>query len=152
MVAITVILAAVIGAFVLDIGSTQKPTPQNQLSVSANSNFDQSSGGDPVAFTIAHDGGDEFARDDVRVVVRNANNNNAVASLDADNSFSSSSVSVKLNGNTFASGDTVSVGDSLTIESTGSGLSKTTEYTVQVLHLPSDGAMAEGSVQTPTWS
>lgn len=49
MVAITVILAAVIGAFVLDIGGSQQKVPQASFS------FDGSSGS---TYTISHDGGD----------------------------------------------------------------------------------------------
>lgn len=49
MVAITVILAAVIGAFVLNIGGNQETAPQNQFS------FEYNSTGENV--TVSHGGG-----------------------------------------------------------------------------------------------
>jgi flagellin-like protein len=51
MVAITVILAAVIGTFVLGIGSGQNTTPQASFEII----FDDSNGG-----TVTHSGGDTF--------------------------------------------------------------------------------------------
>ena len=59
MVAITVILAAVIGSFVLGIGGNVEQTPQASLSVDAN-------GSD---ITIAHEGGDSLDWDDINVTV-----------------------------------------------------------------------------------
>ena len=50
MVAITVILAAVIGAFVLDLGGSQEKAPQASFSYEFN-------GGD---FSVSHDGGDDI--------------------------------------------------------------------------------------------
>jgi len=55
MVAITVILAAVIGTFVLGLGDqVQSTTPQTQFT------FDEESGSQP-AIDITHDGGDQVA-------------------------------------------------------------------------------------------
>ncbi|WP_323190660.1 type IV pilin N-terminal domain-containing protein [Halostella sp. PRR32] len=61
MVAITVILAAVIGAFVLDLGGSQESAPQASWS------FDYDAGGDGAydsslddTVTISHDGGDDI--------------------------------------------------------------------------------------------
>ena len=53
MVAITVILAAVIGTFVLGLGSNVESVPSAQFS------FDYNSAGDEV--TVTHDGGDSIA-------------------------------------------------------------------------------------------
>jgi len=58
MVAITVILAAVIGAFVLDLGSGQESTPQASITI------EDAGGGD---ITITHDGGDTLSSGDFRV-------------------------------------------------------------------------------------
>ncbi|MDZ7746553.1 MAG: type IV pilin N-terminal domain-containing protein [Halobacteriales archaeon] len=53
MVAITVILAAVIGTFVLGLGSNISSAPTTQFS------FDYDTSGSPTA-TITHDGGDSI--------------------------------------------------------------------------------------------
>ena len=58
MVAITVILAAVIGFFVLDLGSNQEQTPQASFSFE---------GTGPT--TVTHDGGDTIAADNIEVLV-----------------------------------------------------------------------------------
>nr|WP_095532149.1 type IV pilin N-terminal domain-containing protein [Halodesulfurarchaeum formicicum] len=60
MVAITVILAAVIGSFVLGIGGDIQETPQASLSMS-----DNGSGG----ITVAHQGGDTLTNSDIKVTV-----------------------------------------------------------------------------------
>ncbi|WP_135536354.1 type IV pilin [Halostella pelagica] len=60
MVAITVILAAVIGAFVLDLGGNTQETPQ------ASFNFDQSSG---PSVTISHESGDSLQEGNIDVTV-----------------------------------------------------------------------------------
>ena len=67
MVAITVILAAVIGSFVLGIGGDINETPQAQLSVEATVNSS-----DQLNVTITHDGGDSLPGDDLRVIVENS--------------------------------------------------------------------------------
>jgi len=63
MVAITVILAAVIGAFVLDIGGNQQQVPQ------ANWNFDQSEESDSLSVVVEHTGGDKIPQDTLTVDV-----------------------------------------------------------------------------------
>jgi len=56
MVAITVILAAVIGAFVLDIGNQQEQTPQASLTIESSNSS---------SVTISHDSGDSLSGEDV---------------------------------------------------------------------------------------
>jgi len=59
MVAITVILAAVIGAFVLDIGGSQESAPQVQWDWSDKAtNVDGTAGTDDGSVIITHGGGD----------------------------------------------------------------------------------------------
>lgn len=60
MVAITVILAAVIGTFVLGLGDSLQQAPQAQLDASSN-------GADSV--TISHNGGDALTVSDVQVSI-----------------------------------------------------------------------------------
>jgi flagellin-like protein len=63
MVAITVILAAVIGTFVLGLGQEMnKNAPTTQLS------FDQAAGNNPTDVTLSHDGGDKLKKGEVSIV------------------------------------------------------------------------------------
>jgi len=57
MVAITVILAAVIGAFVLDIGGSQESAPQAQWQWSDNSTYAHTNSSVQGNVTVAHNGG-----------------------------------------------------------------------------------------------
>jgi len=92
MVAITVILAAVIGAFVLDIGGNQQQVPQ------ASWDFDQSThdvddvDGDSVdsadqfpQVTVSHEGGDTISESNIDVTV------DGDPALNADTDYESSS-------------------------------------------------------------
>jgi flagellin-like protein len=63
MVAITVILAAVIGTFVLGLGDqVQSTTPQTQFT------FDEASGSNPD-LTITHDGGDKVGAENMNLSI-----------------------------------------------------------------------------------
>jgi len=66
MVAITVILAAVIGAFVLDIGGSQESAPQVQWDWSDDPNGS-------VAVELSHGGGDTLSSDDTQQMDVNSN-------------------------------------------------------------------------------
>jgi flagellin-like protein len=61
MVAITVILAAVIGTFVLGLGSEVQDTPRVDFTVSEDGN----------ELTMTHDGGDPIGRDNIEVIAGN---------------------------------------------------------------------------------
>lgn len=61
MVAITVILAAVIGGFVLNLGGNLEQTPQAQISIEA--------GSDTGDIDISHNGGDAIPVSDLTVNV-----------------------------------------------------------------------------------
>ncbi|WP_202613901.1 type IV pilin N-terminal domain-containing protein [Halostella pelagica] len=62
MVSITVILVAVIGAFVLDLGGSQESAPQASWSFDYYDNSNGFDGGTAAAdtITISHDGGDDI--------------------------------------------------------------------------------------------
>jgi flagellin-like protein len=73
MVAITVILAAVIGAFVLDIGGNQQQVPQASWDFSQNQSVSTaqsaSSPDEAVMVTVSHDGGDSVSDSNVDVTI-----------------------------------------------------------------------------------
>ncbi|NHX37055.1 MULTISPECIES: type IV pilin [Halolamina] len=61
MVAITVILAAVIGGFVLGLGDSLNQAPQAQISI------DAASTGNAGDVEVSHNGGDAIAAEDLRI-------------------------------------------------------------------------------------
>jgi flagellin-like protein len=67
MVAITVILAAVIGTFVLGLGQGVQSAPQAQFTIETANLNDGTPDND--AFTITHDGGDTIESDNLDIVV-----------------------------------------------------------------------------------
>jgi FlaG/FlaF family flagellin (archaellin) len=117
MVAITVILAAVIGTFVLNLGGDLQETPQAQLSV------EQTDGANTV--TISHNGGDTIQVDNIRIETDNSGPTGNLASA-----------------TDLSSGDSFSVGDEGT---TSSGLS-TGQSTVKIIHTPSDSILVETTI------
>ncbi len=118
MVAITVILAAVIGTFVLGLGDSLEQAPQAQLDAVENSNGN---------LDISHNGGDAIATSDIRVTV-------------GTDSYSSGDSNFVLGGD--ADGE-LNVGDTLTIEGNPSDSADTQ---VQVIHTPSESILLDVEV------
>ncbi|WP_439027190.1 type IV pilin [Haloarchaeobius sp. DT45] len=94
MVAITVILAAVIGAFVLNIGGSQEKAPQ--------ASFDWQN--DSSGVDIVHDGGDDIENDTLSLSGAISNSSIQVGS---DNVWSAGEVATNVG--TVSSGDTVRI-------------------------------------------
>lgn len=121
MVAITVILAAVIGTFVLGLGdSLGDNQPSAQLSATIEDDSDNKS------VVIEHNGGDSIDPETLRVIVEDEDNNQ----VEATNQFT----------------DTFSVGDSEsgTFEVNGSaGVS----IQIRVIHVPSDSIILDRTVE-----
>jgi len=119
MVAITVILAAVIGTFVLGLGDSLEQAPQAQLDAEASSG----------SVTISHNGGDAIAAGDIKVTV----------DPETDSPFTS--------GFSVGTDDEFNVGESLTVDSeaTTSG----TDVDVQLIHEPSQSIILETTVTVP---
>lgn len=164
MVAITVILAAVIGTFVLGLGDSLEQAPQAQI--------DAEDGGDssPIsthpdasdAYTndsvvISHDGGDEIASGDYRVVVTTPNgesydlvNESTDAATIQDVTVTSGSagegdLSVDSAPGDFSVGDTFAV----TVEGQDDGGSEVAydgEWEVQIIHIPSESVLLDETV------
>ncbi|WP_142986407.1 type IV pilin [Halorubrum cibi] len=118
MVAITVILAAVIGTFVLGLGdSLGDSQPTAQLEVSLDETNNQT--------VIEHGGGDPIESDTLRVIVSSGNNE----------------------GTTTIS-DRLSVGDRINTTSTGSNnVSSGEEVRVRIIHQPSDSILVDRTLE-----
>ena len=124
MVAITVILAAVIGTFVLGLGdSLGDNQPTAQLSVDLDQTEDEES------LTIEHNGGDSISSEALRVVVTGPDEQRA----EADDVFE----------------DRFSVGDSETGEFDGSNgeISEGEDVRIRVIHQPSESILLDRSIE-----
>ncbi|MFC5134271.1 MULTISPECIES: type IV pilin [Haloferacaceae] len=119
MVAITVILAAVIGTFVLGLGdSLGDSQPTAQLSVDVN----EDSAANSATVSIEHTGGDSLESDTVRVIVD-----------DTGNDTSSDGVIDQR----------LSVGDSVETDSFGGDTTAIGEIRVRLIHTPSDSILLD---------
>jgi flagellin-like protein len=132
MVAITVILAAVIGSFVLGIGGDISETPQVRLAVSDASDTIDTGGTADALFVIEHSGGDTIESDKLTLIVNNASDGDTklgdITSVDED----------------------LSVGDRKTIsEASGSdGLVEgPAELRVRLVHKPSDNLLLDTTIE-----
>ena len=139
MVAITVILAAVIGTFVLGLGDNLQQAPQSSVSVSdASADY---SGSATQSFVISHQQGDALTMGDMRIVVRNASDSSQVAS------YQGTDTAIELNGNADpSSGTEFGVGDSIVINETSGTFDSGYKYNVQLIHVPSDSTVTSAEV------
>ena len=127
MVAITVILAAVIGAFVLGIGGDQEQTPQASISLDLDSDTD---GSGEIAIEITHNGGQTIELDDVGLSI------NGSFSDGIDDFGSVSDVD---------EGDTLSSGESIEITQDEIDDNLNEDATVRFVHRPSGGVLASAT-------
>jgi len=109
MVAITVILAAVIGGFVLGLGGDLQSAPQAQISIEA---------GNSGTIVVSHEGGDAMEASDLRIAGDASGDFETVTGFNGE----------------------FSVGDSASW-SPGTG-----EYTIRIIHEPSESVIAEETV------
>jgi flagellin-like protein len=145
MVAITVILAATIGTFVLGLGgqlSNNGPTATIGFS-DHETTYDSTVAGSEAA-NVVHDGGDEISETELTIIIRDADSGSEVARDNDLTTVAFDSGSMQLNS---ALSSSFSVGDMIIVESDGSGaVSNGDEVTVQVVHDNSDTIVAEGTV------
>ena len=121
MVAITVILAAVIGTFVLGLGdSLGDSQPSAQLSVDVNESA--------PSVTVDHGGGDSIEADTLDVVVTNAGGDEANGSI----------------GSRLSVGDTVEGTDS---GSASVGVNSGEDYRIRIIHSPSESILLDRTIQ-----
>jgi flagellin-like protein len=124
MVAITVILAAVIAAFVLGIGDTDDPAP------SASLEYEINEGPTDTNITISHESGDNFNPEDVQVTLEDSTTGSS------SNTISGETLSSLLSSSTdqFSPGDSVTTGSSAL--ASGSDVS---EITIELIWAPGGG-------------
>ena len=118
MVAITVILAAVIGTFVLGLGDSlgdSQPTAQIDVSIDESTN----------TTTIEHSGGDSIDSDSLRVII----------SSGADEGSGTI-------------GQRLSVGDSITVATgSDNTVSANTDVRIRIIHQPSDSILVDRTIE-----
>lgn len=156
MVAITVILAAVIGTFVLGLGDSLQQAPQSQISVAdAEGESPVNNSGPQSILTISHDGGDALADGEYRIRVKNESgsfhdlhNTTAATGTFTIGDASGDTSDVSLQG-----GDPgeFAVGGVLTVEAAATGTSGNEvpfagEWQVQIIHVPSDSIILDKTV------
>jgi len=124
MVAITVILAAVIGGFVLGLGDSLQSTPQAQLEASYLSEVG-ATGNDGVE--LSHNGGDPLPTSDIQI------------KFDTDSSKDFNTAA-----NSF-SADEFQVGDSAEFQADFSGDG---EVRIRVIHEPSQSILLDTTVES----
>jgi len=153
MVAITVILAAVIGTFVLGLGDNLgDSTPQASLSITDDPNdyVDPGGGENQEAFRIEHRGGDNVPAEQIRITIRQSSDNSLAAEWDSGSwSTDTDGVSDTFNGDdALASTDSLSTGDRLTItDASGNPVFEdNTRYEVSIIHKPSGERIASSTI------
>ncbi|WP_138006546.1 type IV pilin [Halalkalirubrum salinum] len=123
MVAITVILAAVIGTFVIGLGDDiGDSTPNAQLTITENA----SSTSSEVQFDLKHDGGDNIDTSELTILINGT-------AVDADEPF---------NRETISAGETTTYNTSDTSEDPGDG----SEVELQIRHDPSNSIILTDEV------
>jgi flagellin-like protein len=103
MVAITVILAAVIGTFVLGLGDQVQTTAPNAQLTGDQGTMDPGTGSDVTAYNITHEGGDTLEEDTIVVKV------NGDLAVGTDGAGTPSSTSLWDSGGSVNAGSTVRV-------------------------------------------
>ncbi|OYR40852.1 type IV pilin [Halorubrum sp. Hd13] len=124
MVAITVILAAVIGTFVLGLGDSlgdSQPTAQIDVDVK------NATAGSTFNVTLEHSGGDRIDSESLRVIVSDTSGNEATASDEFTDAFT--------------------VGDIETGSFSVSEASGSENIRVRVIHQPSDSILVDRTIE-----
>ncbi|MFB6082220.1 MAG: type IV pilin [Halanaeroarchaeum sp.] len=142
MVAITVILAAVIGTFVLGLGqNVSTATPQAQLTLSADSNN----------ITINHQGGDPIPAGEIKITVSNSSNGEIAVFNPATDA--TQELTVGDAGVLYMTNSSVATLHWPTYVPSGNAnnsvgeLTTGTPYTVTIVHEPSDQLLLERQIR-----
>ena len=127
MVAITVILAAVIGAFVLGIGGETDAAPQASLSLSEENGENN--------FSIEHRGGDRIDFNDITIIVSAGDESDRLSLGDSSNADQYE-----------ADPDEISTGDTSTVTINADEFNGEENARVRLLHEPSDNIILDRRV------
>jgi len=154
MVAITVILAAVIGTFVLGLGDSLQQAPQSTINVEDASDdwSTHPSNADLSALVVSQDGGDSIALEDTRLVIEPTNETGSVTFEQSN--WVDQGTNTRLNltladGTPVSNGDEISVGDSLTVVNNvanSTDLNSDYTYRVRLIHVPSESVLVDTEV------
>ncbi len=152
MVAITVILAAVIGTFVLGLGDSLEQTPQAQLNVEDAGPPSPLESGDTPAdlMSVNHRGGDTILDDDIEIRISGPGDSfetiwdGSTASSYTYNDGASGTATAELASD--PPGD-LSVGGGFTVEFTSASSADIDgEWGIQIIHSPSDSILIDQSI------
>jgi len=136
MVAITVILAAVIGTFVLGLGENVQSAPQATLQLQEDTSTDN-------AFDIRHGGGDQINYNEFEVVIEGIGGTDS-----SDGTYTYTADSLGTEAEYASDGDdTLTVGATDQITLGGTSDEGTTEVTVTLVHTPSDNIVLEQDIE-----
>lgn len=147
MVAITVILAAVIGTFVLGLGDSLDQAPQSQFSLEdASQTAPAPDKANRTVLNINHRGGDALTSGDYRIVVEtpSGESGDVVNSTTSKGVFGVTDGNVTLNSTAGEFG----VSDTLTVQAGGVGADYAFagEWEVKIIHIPSESILLDESV------
>jgi len=157
MVAITVILAAVIGTFVLGLGDSLQQAPQATLNAEDASVDYQNNTSGTAAFEISQDGGDAIPLGDTRVVIE-ATEGSGSATFEqgdwTDRGSAGGTLNMTMGDGSTIDGQELSVGSSLRVvnapDAATSGnetfLIAGNEYRIRLIHIPSESVILDQEV------
>jgi flagellin-like protein len=142
MVAITVILAAVIAAFVFGLGGTQQAAPT--ASIVASNNPDTTA----YDLKIQHKGGDMLKGGDWKLSVVNATGTDTSPNFITSNQSSDLAVGAQISIANLTSecGATCYVSNS-TLTSSGGALASGSKYDIKLVHIPSNAMLLDQVVE-----
>jgi flagellin-like protein len=138
MVAITVILAAVIAAFVFNIGGSQEKAPTS--SIVASNNPDTTT----TDLKISHKGGDLLKAGDWKLSVVIVGDSPAYINSNNSGDFSVGGLILV---NTTTSGTAPAFSANNTKVMGGSGLNASTKYDIKLVHVPSNAMLVDTVVE-----
>jgi len=146
MVAITVILAAVIGSFVFGMGSKVQAAPQAQLAVEDAGNTLNDGVGNESVFKVTHYGGDDLICEELKLQVANTSVTYELTWDDEDYFVAKNDQSQSQLNTTVISDGVLSVGESFTVKENGINITAGT-YTFRVIHIPTGNIIYEANVR-----
>jgi FlaG/FlaF family flagellin (archaellin) len=162
MVAITVILAAVIGTFVLGLGEqVGENAPRASISMEdADDTYTPNDGTNDDAIDMIHESGDSVETANAKIVIRNTDTNAKVATFSEGDGWTaadteSDEVEVLLDGSSLTgtshdgsidTGDTVKIAQLSDAGTSEDVFTVGESYEITIVHTPSDGAVSSGEI------